>query len=88
MAWLRARGHSEAPAQEALDAARGHPGLAHEWLQGAGLAIRREVAADLAKLARGEIAVADTAQRWSADEDLELRLRHAADLVAGRGRSA
>jgi DNA polymerase-3 subunit delta' len=87
LAWLRARGHPEAPAREALDAARGHPGLAHEWLQGAGLAIRREVAADLAKLARGEIAVADTAQRWSADEDLELRLRHAADLVlaeAGR----
>jgi DNA polymerase-3 subunit delta' len=87
LAWLKARGHLEAPAREALEAARDHPGLAHEWLQGAGLAIRREVAADLAKLARGEIAVADTAQRWSADENLELRLRHAADLVlaeAGR----
>ena len=85
--WLRSRGHAEAAAREALDAARGHPGLAHEWLQGTGLAVRREVAGDLAKLARGEIAVADTAQRWSADENLELRLRHAADLVlaeAGR----
>jgi DNA polymerase-3 subunit delta' len=87
LAWLRARGHAETPAREALDAARGHPGLAHEWLQGTGLAVRREVAADLAKLARGELAVADTAQRWSADDDLELRLRYAADLVlaeAGR----
>jgi DNA polymerase-3 subunit delta' len=85
--WLRSRGHAEAAAREALDAARGHPGLAHEWLQGTGLAVRREVAGDLAKLARGEIGVADTAQRWSAGEDLELRLRHAADLAlaeAGR----
>ncbi|HEV8695882.1 MAG TPA: DNA polymerase III subunit delta' [Lysobacter sp.] len=80
-AWLRARGHAEAAANEALDAARGHPGLAHEWLQGNGLALRREVAGDLAKLARGDAAVADTAQRWAADEDLELRLRHAADLA-------
>ncbi len=87
LAWLRTRGHAETAAREALDAARGHPGLAHEWLQGNGLAVRREVATDLAKLARGEAAVADTAQRWSADGDLELRLRHAADLVladAGR----
>ena len=87
LAWLRARGHAETPVREALDAARGHPGLADDWLAGGGLAIRREVAADLAKLARGEIAAGDTAQRWSADQDLELRLRHAADLAlaeAGR----
>lgn len=87
LSWLHARGHADAAAREALDSARGHPGLAHEWLQGNGLAVRREVAADLAKLARGELAVADAAQRWSADDDLELRLRHAADLVladAGR----
>jgi DNA polymerase III subunit delta' len=80
-AWLRAHGHTEAAARDALDAARGHPGLAHEWLQGNGLALRREVAGDLAKLARDEAAVADTAQRWAADDDLELRLRHAADLA-------
>lgn len=87
LSWLRARGHSETAAREALEAARGHPGLANGWLQGSGLAIRREVASDLAKVARGELAVADAAQRWSADEDLELRLRHAADLAlaeAGR----
>lgn len=87
LAWLRAQGHADAAAREALDAARGHPGLAHEWLQGNGLTVRREVAADLAKLARGELAVADAAQRWSSDESLELRLRHAADLaLADAGR--
>jgi len=85
--WLRGRGHAESAAQEALEAARGHPGLADEWLNGDGLAVRREVATDLAKLARGEATAADTAQRWTADDNLELRLRHAADLAlaeAGR----
>jgi DNA polymerase-3 subunit delta' len=72
LTWLRACGHAEAAAREALDAARGHPGLAHEWLQGNGLAVRREVATDLAKLARGEAAVADTAQRWSADGESRI----------------
>jgi DNA polymerase-3 subunit delta' len=87
LSWLRARGHSEPVAREALEAARGHPGLADEWLQGNGFAVRREVAADLAKLSRGELAVADAAQRWAADGDLELRLRHAADLaLADAGR--
>lgn len=87
LAWLRGQGHAEPAAREALDAARGHPGLAHEWLGGSGLALRREVAADLATLARGDASAADMALRWSADEDLSLRLRHAADLAlaeAGR----
>ena len=85
--WLASKGHALAAAQEALEAARGHPGLAHEWLQGGGLALRREVANDLARVARGEIAVTETAQRWTGDEHLDLRLRHAADLAlaqAGR----
>ncbi|MDQ3617234.1 MAG: DNA polymerase III subunit delta', partial [Pseudomonadota bacterium] len=45
LAWLSAQGHADAAAAEALDAARGHPGLADAWLQGDGLALRREVAA-------------------------------------------
>lgn len=81
LAWLRARGHAEAAAREALDAARGHPGLAHEWLEHNGLKLRRDVAADLAKLARGDAGAVETAQRWVADEDASLRLRHAADLA-------
>jgi DNA polymerase-3 subunit delta' len=81
MAWLNAQGHAGAAAREALDAARGHPGLAHEWLQGDGLKLRREVAADLTRLGRGEASAGEVAQRWVGDEDASLRLRHAADLA-------
>jgi DNA polymerase-3 subunit delta' len=82
MQWLLESGHGEAAAREALDAARGHPGLAREWLEGEGLALRREVAADLDRIARGETGVIETAQRWVADEHTALRLGHAADLAA------
>jgi DNA polymerase-3 subunit delta' len=81
LAWLQRQGHAESAAAEALDAARGHPSLADEWLQGEGLAVRRQVAGDLAKLAAGDIAVVETAQRWVADSDADLRLRFAADLA-------
>ncbi|RPE81269.1 DNA polymerase III subunit delta' [Vulcaniibacterium tengchongense] len=81
LAWLQAQGHAPSVANEALDAARGHPGLAHEWLQGDGLALRREVAGDLARLGRGELAPVEAAQRWAGDDRAELRLRHAADLA-------
>src|SRR5690606_39287788 len=47
-AWLRARGHADGVATEALAAARGHPGLADAWLRDGGMSLRREVAADLA----------------------------------------
>src|SRR5690606_29297452 len=36
---------------------------------------------DLAKLARGELAPIEAAQRWTGDEQADLRLRHAADLA-------
>ena len=81
--WLALQKHPGAAAVEALDAAHGHPGLAHDWLQHDGLRIRREVAADLAQLARGDVGAVETAQRWSADEHAGLRLRHAADLAVG-----
>lgn len=84
LAWLQAHGHADAAASEALDAARGHPGLAHDWLQNSGLKIRREVASDLAKLTRGEAGAVETAQRWAADEHASLRLRHAADLAVAQ----
>jgi DNA polymerase-3 subunit delta' len=88
LAWLCAQGHAEAAAGEALDAARGHPGLADAWLRGDGLALRRQVASDLAKLERGELGVIETAQAWTGDDHAALRLRHAADLAlatASRG---
>lgn len=86
LAWLAGQGHAPATATEALDAARGHPGLAGDWLRDGGLLLRREVAADLSGLARGDLAVVETAQRWAADEHAAMRLRHAADLaVASAG---
>ncbi|AWV06981.1 DNA polymerase III subunit delta' [Marilutibacter maris] len=81
LAWLRTQGHDEADASDALEAARGHPGLAHQWLEGNGLDLRREVAEDLQRLERGQASPLETAQRWTGDEDAALRLRHAADLA-------
>ena len=80
-AWLAAQGHAVAAAAEALEASRGHPGLADAWLRGEGLAVRRQVAADLDKLARGTVGAVETAQAWVADEYAALRLSHAADLA-------
>ncbi len=88
LAWLRGQGHSDKAACEALDAARGHPGLADQWLREDGLALRKAVASDLDRLERGEIAVIETAQRWSSDENADLRLRHAADLVLAQAGEA
>ncbi|KRG70861.1 DNA polymerase III subunit delta' [Pseudoxanthomonas dokdonensis] len=81
LAWLQAQGHAPALASEALEAARGHPGIALDWLQNDGLALRRQVAEDLQKLERGEMGANETAQRWAADEQLHARLSHAADIV-------
>jgi DNA polymerase-3 subunit delta' len=84
LAWLRAQGHDAKAAGEALDAARGHPGQAHAWLAGDGLAVRREVAKDLDALARGDASAVATAQRWTGDGQAALRLRFAADLALER----
>jgi len=80
-AWLQAQGHARKAADEALDAARGHPGLADAWLRDGGIALRREVATDLAKLARGELGAVEAAQRWTSGDDAAMRLGHAADLA-------
>jgi len=82
-AWLLAQGHDARSAGEALEAARGHPGLADAWLREGGLALRREVEADLRRLGQGEASALDVAQAWGAAEDLDARLRHAADLALG-----
>ena len=86
LAWLHAAGHAKA-AEEALDAARGHPGLAAQWLADGSLDLRRAVADDLRALTQGRASATATAQRWNADDFLALRLRFAADLAleaAGR----
>jgi DNA polymerase-3 subunit delta' len=79
--WLAARGHRGELAREALDAARGHPGLADAWASGDGLAMRRAVAADVQALQRGQAAPAELAQRWVADGRADERLRHLAELA-------
>ncbi|MCD9096321.1 DNA polymerase III subunit delta' [Luteimonas fraxinea] len=84
LAWLAGRGHREVDAIEALDAARGHPGLAAEWLDGGGMALRREVAKDLAGVAKGDLPVVATAQRWASGDDASERVAHAADLALAR----
>ncbi len=78
-AWLLAQGHAATTADEALDAARGHPGLAEAWLGSGALALRREVARELVALRRGEVGAVDLAQRWVADDHAALRLRFAAE---------
>ncbi len=82
LAWLQSKGHASEAASEALDAARGHPGLADCWLREGGLGLRREVADDLDALTRGARSPLETAQRWAGGDDLDARLRHAADLAA------
>lgn len=81
LAWLQQQGHAAAAAAEALEAARGHPGLAQTWLQHGGLQLRHEVIRDLQQLARGGTVV-DVAQRWVADDQAAQRIGIAADWIA------
>ncbi|WP_028920365.1 DNA polymerase III subunit delta' [Pseudoxanthomonas suwonensis] len=84
LAWLACRGHAAAEAAEALDAARGHPGLADEWLRGDGLGLRREVGADLDAIASGRADPLEAAVRWAGDERAAERLAHAAEHARDR----
>lgn len=79
--WLLGQGHAAADADEALKAARGHPGQAHVWLQGGVLELRREVGEGLEAIAAGRVAPPLLAQAWTADDQAGLRLRLAADLA-------
>lgn len=81
IAWLRARGHADDAAAEALAATRGHPGLADAWLRDGGMALRREVATDLARLAAGNASPLEVAKAWTGDEQAMQRLLHAADVA-------
>jgi len=80
-AWLRTQGHATGAAAEALAAARGHPGLADAWLRDGGMALRREVAAQLQALGANAASPLEIAKTWTADELAPQRLLHAADLA-------
>ncbi|KAB7774456.1 DNA polymerase III subunit delta' [Xanthomonas sp. LMG 12462] len=88
IAWLLAQDFPEKTAREALDAARGHPGLAAHWLREDGLKLRRQVVADLEQVAAGKLGALDAAQRWSSDALAEQRLGHAADLALAQASQA
>jgi len=79
LAWLQQNGHDLLSSKEALAAARGHPALAQQWLEGEGMALRRQVAAELQHLAATQMGSVELAQRWAADDHADLRLHHAAD---------
>ena len=83
LAWLDGQGLARETAAEALDAARGNPGLALQWARSGNLALRREVETDLDALARGRALPSEVAQRW-AGEDAVQRVAFAADLVHAR----
>lgn len=79
--WLQGRGHAPALATEALEAARGHPGLADAWATGDGLALRRATRDDARALRSGQVAVEVLAQRWVTDGRADERLRHLAEFA-------
>jgi DNA polymerase-3 subunit delta' len=79
--WLRARGHDDAVARSALDAAHGHPGLAAHWIEEGLLALRESVRTDLAAIASGRAQPLAVAAAWLADDQAEQRLAFAADLA-------
>ncbi|WP_081683460.1 DNA polymerase III subunit delta' [Arenimonas composti] len=78
-AWLRAAGFADPG--PALDAARGHPGVAADWLANDALALRADVLAALNALAGGRRSPVELAAAWLADPRAGLRLRFAAELV-------
>ncbi len=84
--WLQE--HAVEPAEEALDAAGGNPGLARDWHARELLPLHREVLADLRALAREEVTPLTVSARW-ADENASQRLWFAARAAAGemRGRA-
>lgn len=78
-AWLRGQGVSNAA--EALDVARGNPGLAAQWVAAGTLELRRDVIADLTAVAGGRAAPLELGKTWAADESLDLRLQLAAEYA-------
>ena len=78
MAWLKRQGVDGAA--QALEAAAGNPGLALELARGGGLALRTEVASDLANLWARKAGPAEVANRWAKSE-AERRCWFAAQLA-------
>jgi DNA polymerase-3 subunit delta' len=86
-AWLQTQAVSAADASEALDWSAGQPLAALALASSDGLALCREVAAQLDALAGGRAGATEVAARWAEDRP-EQRLRAAVAEVARRGWSA
>lgn len=86
LAWLAEQGNDAESARPALEASGGNPGLALAWLKSSGMALRKEVLADLRALCAGKASPVDIANRWSKD-DAETRLWFAAALAQDEARS-
>lgn len=84
LAWLCQRGHAGAAAEEALQAARGHPGLADAWARGDGLTLRRQVLKDGQALEQARADADVLARQWVADGRAGERLWHLADHALQR----
>ncbi len=80
LAWLCQRGHAGADARKALDAARGHPGLAAHWLEDGLLAIRDRVRIDLVALVGDKAQPLQLASAWLADANAAQRIAFAAEV--------
>jgi DNA polymerase-3 subunit delta' len=79
--WLQQCGHAPDLAAEALEAARGHPGLADAWIRDGGLTLRHDVADAVQALQQGRRLPMDVAQAWCADGRAEARLQALAELA-------
>ena len=78
LAWLHTQGFAPQRASAALDASRGHPTLAKDWLSNQGMEFHQTIKDELAQLACGKVSVTALAQRWSGDDRCAARLVHAA----------
>lgn len=85
--WLVRPGRAPELAARALELARGHPGLAEQWLASGGLELRQSVIEDMDRLGEGRAAAVATAQAWLADDAIDLRLRFAAEHALEQARS-
>ena len=83
MAWLQSAGKAASEAEAALSAAKGHPGVALDWLDNGGMALRARVQSDLDALANARSLPSEVAERWAA-EDPALCLRFAAEISVER----
>ena len=76
--WLQRQGYLLEQAAAALEASRGHPTLALDYLSRDPIQGERVIEEELHQLATGELAAFELAQRWTSDDQCAMRLIQAA----------